>query len=196
MLHLFSTWYNVFLFVCWRLTAQSIIKVMSNRWVYVTTLFLGRLSPVRNWQLHCPVWISGRERMTVENVSCSLSMTERCLTWRGSSPRPPDHSESDVRRTEPPRPADILSCNCEGHAVWTLVSATCSFSSIGWPKWHILYAAWVDLYYFFCTPGFGVVGFRCGRVSVWCLCMWHSRCRVCSHLINRMFFFRYVLVYT
>ena len=140
---------------------------MLNRWVYVTTLFLDRLSPVRNWQLHGPSWISGRERMTVENVSCSLSMTERCLTRRGSSPRPPDHSESDVRRTEPPRPADILSCNCEGHAFWTLVSATCSFSSIGWPKWHILYAAWVDLYYFFCTPGFDVVGFRCGRVSVW-----------------------------
>ena len=140
---------------------------MFNRWVYVTTLFLGRLSPVRNWQLHGPSWISGRERMTVENVSCSLSMSECCLTRRGSSPRPPDHSGSDVRRTEPPRPADILSGNCEGHAFWTLVSATCSFSSIGWPKWHILYATWVALYYFFCTPGFGVVGFRCGRISVW-----------------------------
>ena len=45
----------------WSCRAQS---------VYLTTLLLGR---------HCPSWISGRERMTLENISWPISTKECCL---------------------------------------------------------------------------------------------------------------------
>ena len=32
---------------------------------------------------NCPSWISGRERMTVENISWSISTKECCWPWRG-----------------------------------------------------------------------------------------------------------------
>ena len=38
---------------------------------------------------NCPSWISGRERMTVENTSWSISMKECCRPWRGLNPWPP-----------------------------------------------------------------------------------------------------------
>ena len=38
---------------------------------------------------NCPSWISGRERMTVENISWSSSMKECCRPRRGLNPRPP-----------------------------------------------------------------------------------------------------------
>ena len=38
---------------------------------------------------NCPSWISGRERMTVENISWSISTKECCRPWRGLNPRPP-----------------------------------------------------------------------------------------------------------
>ena len=38
---------------------------------------------------NCPSWISGRERMTVENISWSISTKECCRPRRGSNPRPP-----------------------------------------------------------------------------------------------------------
>ena len=38
---------------------------------------------------NCPSWISGRERMTVENISWSISMKECCWPRRGLNPRPP-----------------------------------------------------------------------------------------------------------
>ena len=51
----------------------------------------------------CPSWISGRQRMTVENISWSFSTKERCRTRRGSNPRPPDHqSEAD--------PTPLIDC--------------------------------------------------------------------------------------
>ena len=53
---------------------------------------------------NCPSWISGRERMTVENISWSISMKECCQSRRGSNPRPPG-LQSDAHPTEPPRPA-------------------------------------------------------------------------------------------
>ena len=69
--------------------------------VYLTTLFLDRLSPLRGLQpvlVHiispetdnCPSWISGRERMIVKNMSWSISWKECCRTrwespvWRTS----------------------------------------------------------------------------------------------------------------
>ena len=49
------------------------------RSVYLTTLFLDRLNPLSGWPVfvhilspetdNCPSWISGRERMTLENIS-------------------------------------------------------------------------------------------------------------------------------
>ena len=38
---------------------------------------------------NCPSWISGRERMTVENISRSISTKECCRPRRGLNPRPP-----------------------------------------------------------------------------------------------------------
>ena len=38
---------------------------------------------------NCPSWISGRERMTVENISWSTSTKECCRPRRGLNPRPP-----------------------------------------------------------------------------------------------------------
>ena len=38
---------------------------------------------------NCPSWISGKERMTVENISWSISTKECCRPRRGLNPRPP-----------------------------------------------------------------------------------------------------------
>ena len=38
---------------------------------------------------NCPSWISGRERMTVENISWSISTKECCRPRQGLNPRPP-----------------------------------------------------------------------------------------------------------
>ena len=38
---------------------------------------------------NCPSWISRRERMTVENISQSISTKESCRPWRGLNQRPP-----------------------------------------------------------------------------------------------------------
>ena len=38
---------------------------------------------------NCPSWISGRERMTVENISWSTSTKECCRPRQGLNPRPP-----------------------------------------------------------------------------------------------------------
>ena len=68
------------------------IKVISNWQVYLTTYFLGRLSPLSYLPVlvhilspetdNCPSWISKRERMIVENISRSISMKECCWTDR------------------------------------------------------------------------------------------------------------------
>ena len=38
---------------------------------------------------NCPSWISGRERMTIENISWSISSKECCRPRRGLNLRPP-----------------------------------------------------------------------------------------------------------
>ena len=38
---------------------------------------------------NCPSWISGRERVTVENISWSITTKECCRPRRGLNPRPP-----------------------------------------------------------------------------------------------------------
>ena len=69
--------------------------------VYLTTLLLGRLSPLSCKPAcvlilspetdNCPSWISGSERMTGENISWSISTKECCQTQRWSNPQPADH---------------------------------------------------------------------------------------------------------
>ena len=69
------------------------------RSVYLTTRLLGRLSPLKRLTSivhilspetdNCPSWISGRERMTVENISWSISTKKCCQPRRGLNPRPP-----------------------------------------------------------------------------------------------------------
>ena len=49
---------------------------------------------------NCPSWISGRERMTVENISWSVSTKEYCQPPRGLNPRPPG-LQSSAHPTEP-----------------------------------------------------------------------------------------------
>ena len=55
---------------------------------------------------HCPSWISSRERMTIENISWSISTKECCLLWRRLNRRPPVSSRT-VHPTDPPRQAMI-----------------------------------------------------------------------------------------
>ena len=101
--------------LCWGFTAQS------TQWGHVEygqftnqTFFWAesfkRLTSIVHILLpetdNCPSWISGRERMTTENISWS-NLHERILpTQRGLNPLPPDH-QSDVHLTEPLRLAEV-----------------------------------------------------------------------------------------
>ena len=53
-----------------------------------------------------PSWINGRERITVENISYSISTKECCRPQRGLYPRP-SGLQSNGDPTEPPRPATL-----------------------------------------------------------------------------------------
>ena len=53
---------------------------------------------------NCPSWISGRERMTVENISRSISTKECCPPPLGLNPHLLVSSRT-AHPTEPPRPA-------------------------------------------------------------------------------------------
>ena len=68
---------------------------------------------------NCPSWISGRERMTIENISWSISRKECCRPRRGSNPRPPG-LQSDAHPTEPPRLA--LPCPSLSSLLLSLLS--------------------------------------------------------------------------
>ena len=67
------------------------------RSVYLTTLFQDRLSPLSGKPVlvhilspetdNCSSLNSGRERMTVENSSCSISTKQCCQSRRGSKPQ-------------------------------------------------------------------------------------------------------------
>ena len=80
--------------------------------VYLGTPLLVRLNSKRLTSIvhvlspetdNCPSWISGRERMTIENISRSISTKECCRPQRGSNPRPPG-LQLNPHPTEPPRP--------------------------------------------------------------------------------------------
>ena len=45
---------------------------------------------------NCPSWISGRERLTTENISWSISTKECCRPRRGLNPRPPGLQSDDA----------------------------------------------------------------------------------------------------
>ena len=87
------------LFVCVEVLRPSQLQgVMSSTVVYLTTRLLGRQSSKRLTSIvhilspatdNCPSWISGRERMTVENISRSISMKGCCWPWQGLNPRTP-----------------------------------------------------------------------------------------------------------
>ena len=85
--------------LCWGFMAQSTQwgHVERGRF-YLTTCLLGRQSSKRLTSIvhilspetdNCPLWISGRERMTVENISWSISTKECCRPRRGLNPWPP-----------------------------------------------------------------------------------------------------------
>ena len=60
-----------------------------------------------------PSWVSGRERMTVEKISWSIS-TKECCRARASNSHPPDH-QSSAHSTELPSAqalSDRSSCIC------------------------------------------------------------------------------------
>ena len=83
---------QAYLFVCLGVSQPSQhYKVVPSQSVYLYTPFLGRFSPLSCWPVlvhtlstetnNCPSWISGRGRMTIENISWSISMKECCWTW-------------------------------------------------------------------------------------------------------------------
>ena len=76
-----------------------------------------------------PSWISGRERMTVENISRSISTKECCRPQRGLNPRPPG-LQSDAHPTEPPRPNYYITHSLTKH--WLITTASQSHSLRCW----------------------------------------------------------------
>ena len=62
---------------------------------------------------NCPSWISRRERMTVENISWSISTNECCRPRRGLNPRPPGR-QSEAHPNDP-RGRQVLRSR---HPIW------------------------------------------------------------------------------
>ena len=94
--------FHIYLHVClFVLRFYGLVNPMGScrAWsVYLTTRLLGRLSPKRLTTImhtllpeteNCPSWISRRERMTIENISWSISTKECCWPRLGLNPRPP-----------------------------------------------------------------------------------------------------------
>ena len=76
---------------------------------------------------NCPSWISGRERMTVENISWSISTKECCLLVSSRTAHP----------TEPPRPASwcITLNNLQySHQLCPLVHCHFCSKTVNWDK--------------------------------------------------------------
>ena len=94
---------------------------------YLTTLILGRLTPISDKPVlvfillletdNCLTWISGRERMTKENILWSIIMNECYGTQHWSKPWPPDH-QPDVL-DEKKHFMWIKALNKKKHFMWT-----------------------------------------------------------------------------
>ena len=86
-------------------------------WSLQPTLQLGRLCPLSGLPVlckfflqktdNCPSWISGRETMTIENISWS-NLHEKLLPDPAVSNPQPSFHQSDANLTELPRPATVV----------------------------------------------------------------------------------------
>ena len=63
---------------------------------------------------NCPSWISRRERMTLENISRSISTKECCRPWQGLNPRHPGH-QSDGASSWATEAGRMNACVPTGH---------------------------------------------------------------------------------
>ena len=71
---------------------------------------------------NCPSWISGRERMTVENISWSISTKECCRPQQGLNPWPPGLQSDSASNWAMGRHyiKKKLSClSCRQHVYWS-----------------------------------------------------------------------------
>ena len=83
---------------------------------------------------NCPSWISGRERMTVENISWSITTKECCRPRRGLNPRPPGlHSDGASNW--------VTEAGCEA---WYVVSKYqyFTFLQVMWQKLYSRFSIW------------------------------------------------------
>ena len=85
------------------------IRVMSSGSVSLTTLLLGRLSPLSNYLVLCTLF---RQKLTTALFESGEGRGWPKKIFRNQSqwlyPQPPDH-ESDVQATEPLRPVHLLN---------------------------------------------------------------------------------------
>ena len=83
-------------------------QAKSSKWL---TSIVCSLSPETD---NCPSWISGRERMTVENISWSTSTKECCRPRWGLNLRPPGLQLDGASNwaTEAGRHNMLLNCGC------------------------------------------------------------------------------------
>ena len=134
--------------LCWGFTAQS------TQWGHVSLpnhTFTGqaksskRLTSTVHILLpetdNCPSWISGRERMTVENISWSISTKECCRPRQGLNPPPP-------------------GLQSDGASNWATEAGICWLIVCCCIRWHEL---WIGLY-----RGEELLNFiTCPRTSKW-----------------------------
>ena len=88
---------------------------------------------------NCPSWISRRERMTVENISWSISMKECCRLRWGLNPRPPglqsEHWESGPHSEEDFNGMDMWNTPVV-QSRQPLTYRLMESLGLGGPKWH------------------------------------------------------------
>ena len=90
---------------------------------------------------NCPSWISGRERMTVENISWTISTKECCRPRRGLNPRPPGLQSDGASNwaTEAgfaPKYLEVLKKQCRpwsdyswrSRLIWVCTVCKCKFA--------------------------------------------------------------------
>ena len=85
---------------------------------------------------NCPSWISGRERMTVDNSSWSNFTKECCPSWQGSNSEPPAH-QLDTHLTEPLRQAIVWTYLLWGKHYITTSNTLYGAISHSWCKHYI-----------------------------------------------------------
>ena len=76
---------------------------------------------------NCPSWISGREGLTVENISWSLSTKECCRPRRGLNPRPPDLQSDGAANWATEAGIHPVYNYMYLHVTWELLRGKCAF---------------------------------------------------------------------